>query len=90
MSEQAPIRTTGKKIFTGTVVSDRMNKTIVVSVTTRKMHQLYRKYMLHTKKVKAHDEQNDAHIGDTVRVVEARPVSKEKAWRLLEILERAK
>ncbi len=90
MSEQAPIGTTRKKIFTGTVVSDRMNKTIVVSVTTRKMHRLYRKYMLHTKKVKAHDEQNDAHIGDTVRVVEARPVSKEKAWRLLEILERAK
>lgn len=90
MSDGAPITKTGKKIFTGTVVSDKMDKTIVVAITTRKMHRLYKKYMVHTKKVKAHDEQNNAHTGDTVRVIEARPVSKEKRWRLLEIVERAK
>ena len=91
MSDGAPVaKKTGKKIFTGNVVSDKMEKTIVVAITTRKMHRLYKKYMVHTKKVKAHDENNDAHIGDTVRVIEARPVSKEKCWRLLEIVERAK
>lgn len=90
MSDRTPLSTAGKKVFTGNVVSDKMDKTIVVAVTTRKMHRLYKKYMLHTKKVKAHDEQNDAHTGDTVRVIEARPVSKEKSWRLLEIVERAR
>ena len=80
----------GKKVFTGQVVSDKMDKTIVVSVTTRKMHRLYKKYMLHSKKMKAHDERNEAHTGDTVRVIESRPISKEKHWRLLDILERAK
>ena len=79
-----------KKVFTGQVVSDKMDKTIVVAVSSRKMHQLYKKYVTQTKRFKAHDEQNEAHAGDTVRVIESRPLSKEKRWRLLEILERAK
>ena len=79
-----------KKVVTGLVVSDKMDKTIVVAVTSRKMHSLYKKYLTQTKKLKAHDEREEAHIGDTVRVVETRPLSKEKRWRLLEIVERAK
>ena len=78
------------RTFTGRVVSDKMDKTIVVAVTNRKMHRLYKKYLTQTKKLKAHDEREEAHIGDTVRVVETRPLSKEKRWRLLEIVERAK
>jgi small subunit ribosomal protein S17 len=79
-----------RKTFTGVVTSDKMDKTIVVSIAKRKMDQLYKKYVNETKKVKAHDENNEAHIGDTVRVIESRPISKEKTWRLLEIVERAK
>ncbi len=84
------IKKINKKVFTGQVVSDKMDKTIVVAVSSRKMHQLYKKYVTQTKRFKAHDEQNDAHTGDTVRVIESRHLSKEKRWRLLEILERAK
>jgi small subunit ribosomal protein S17 len=76
--------------YTGTVTSDKMDKTIVVAITTRKLHPLYKKYVKSTKKVKAHDEKNDAHTGDTVRVVESRPLSRDKRWRLVEIVERAK
>ena len=79
-----------KKRYTGIVSSDKMDKTIVVSVTTRKLHPLYKKYVMSTKKVKAHDETNSAGIGDTVRVVECRPISKDKSWRLEQIIERAK
>ncbi len=79
-----------KKIYTGLVVSDKMQKTIVVSITSRRLHKLYKKYITRSKKIKAHDEKNEAHIGDTVRVIESRPISKEKCWRLLEIVERAK
>ena len=86
----AVIKTEGKKIFQGRVVSDKMEKTIVVAVENRTVHPLYKKYVKTTKKLKAHDETNDAHVGDTVRVVEARPVSKEKRWRLVEVVERAK
>ena len=89
-NDTPPVVKNNKKVFTGQVVGDKMDKTIVVAVTMRKMHQLYKKYLTQTKKIKAHDEQNDAHIGDTVRVVETRPISKEKRWRLLEVLERAK
>ncbi|TVR03960.1 MAG: 30S ribosomal protein S17 [Spirochaetaceae bacterium] len=67
-----------------------MDKTIVVSIAKRKMDRLYKKYVNETKKVKAHDENNEAHIGDTVRVIESRRISKDKAWRLFEIVERAK
>jgi len=79
-----------KKEYTGLVVSDKMKKTIVVSITSRRLHKLYKKYITRSKKIKVHDENNDAHIGDTVRVIETRPLSKDKCWRLLEIVERAK
>ncbi|MCK9286941.1 MAG: 30S ribosomal protein S17 [Sphaerochaetaceae bacterium] len=79
-----------KKRFTGLVTSDKMDKTIVVAVSTRTLHPLYKKYVNRTKKLKAHDERNDAHIGDMVRVVECRRLSKDKCWRLEQIVERAK
>ncbi|AEC02905.1 30S ribosomal protein S17 [Parasphaerochaeta coccoides] len=79
-----------KKTFTGQVVSDKMDKTIVVAISSRTLHPLYKKYVTRTKKVKAHDEANDAHIGDTVRIVECRPYSKDKCWRLTQIVERAR
>ncbi len=79
-----------KKTYTGQVVSDKMDKTIVVKITTKKLHRLYKKYVSHSKKIKAHDENNEAHIGDTVRVIESRPYSKEKCWKITEIIERAK
>lgn len=81
---------TNKKTYTGQVVSDKMEKTIVVSITTKQLHPLYKKYVNRTKKLKAHDERNEANIGDTVRVVECRPLSKDKCWRLAQIVERAK
>ena len=79
-----------KRVLVGRVVSDRMQKTIVVQIERRKLHPLYKKYITRTKKVKAHDEGNECGIGDLVRVVESRPISKDKRWRLVEILERAK
>lgn len=79
-----------KKIFTGRVVSNKMDKTIVVEIGMRKLHKLYKKYITRSKKVKAHDAKNECNIGDTVRIVESRPLSKDKHWRLLEIVERAK
>ncbi|AEE17695.1 30S ribosomal protein S17 [Treponema brennaborense] len=79
-----------KRAFVGIVTSDKMDKTIVVSVTTKKLHRLYKKYVTRVKKCKAHDELNDAHVGDKVRIVECRPISREKCWRLAEIIERAK
>lgn len=84
------VKTTNKKIVQGRVVSDKMDKTIVVVVEGRQEHTLYKKYVNFSKKVKAHDENNEAAVGDTVRVMEARPVSKDKHWRLLEIVERAR
>ena len=81
---------TNKRSFVGIVTSDKMDKTIVVTVTTKKMDRLYKKYVTRSKKYMAHDETNDAHIGDTVRIVECRPLSKDKCWRLAEIVERAK
>ena len=80
----------GKKEFVGIVQSNKMNKTIVVSVETTTLHRVYKKYVVRSKKLKAHDEKNEAKIGDRVRVVECRPISKEKCWRLDAILERAK
>ncbi|MDR2028250.1 MAG: 30S ribosomal protein S17 [Treponema sp.] len=79
----------GKKEFVGIVKSDKMEKTIVVAVETKTLHPLYKKYITRSKKVKAHDEANEAKVGDRVRVVECRPISKEKCWRLAAILERA-
>ena len=81
---------TVKRSFVGIVTSDKMDKSIVVTITTKKMDRLYKKYVTRSKKYVAHDEQNDAHIGDTVRIVECRPLSKNKCWRLAEVIERAK
>ena len=78
-----------KKILTGEVVSNKMDKTIVVSYHRRKLHPMYKKYITVSKKIKVHDAQNVCGIGDLVRVIESRPLSKEKRWRLLEILEKA-
>lgn len=72
----------------GTVVSDKMDKTIVVSIVRRVKHPQYEKYMTAYTKVKAHDEKNEARVGDRVEIMETRPLSKEKNWRLLRILER--
>lgn len=73
----------------GKVVSDKMDKTIVVAVETYKKHELYHKRIKYTKKFKAHDENNEAKIGDTVRIMETRPLSKDKRWRLVEVVEKA-
>ena len=86
MSEQRGIR----KERVGVVVSDKMDKTIVVEIRTRVKHPLYGKIMNRTKRFKAHDENNECGIGDTVRVMETRPLSKDKCWRLVEIIEKAK
>ena len=79
-----------KRSFVGLVTSDKMDKTIVVTIATKKMDRLYKKYVTRSKKYMAHDENYDAHVGDTVRIVECRPLSKNKCWRLAEIVERAK
>ena len=79
-----------RKTRVGKVVSNKMDKTIVVQLTTRVKHPLYGKYIQQTSKIKAHDEENACGIGDTVRVMETRPLSKEKRWRLVEIVEKAK
>ena len=79
-----------RKTRVGIVVSDKMDKTIVVAVKDNVKHPLYNKIVKRTYKLKAHDEKNDAKIGDTVRVMETRPLSKDKRWRLVEIMERAK
>ena len=86
MSEQRGIR----KERVGVVVSDKMDKTIVVEIRARVKHPLYGKIMNRTTRFKAHDENNECGIGDTVRVMETRPLSKDKNWRLVEIVEKAK
>jgi len=90
VEEQKVQTKSGKKEFVGIVVSDKMEKTIVVAVDSKTLHPLYKKYVVRTKKVKAHDEANEAKIGDRVRVIECRPISKDKCWNLVEILDRAK
>ena len=79
-----------RKTRIGKVVSNKMDKTIVVAVENNVKHPLYNKIIKRTYKLKAHDENNDCNIGDTVRVMETRPLSKDKRWRLVEIVERAK
>ena len=79
-----------RKTRTGVVVSDKMDKTIVVAIEEHVKHPLYNKVVKNTYKLKAHDENNDAHIGDTVKVMETRALSKDKRWRLVEIVERVK
>ena len=79
-----------RKTRVGVVVSDKMDKTIVVAVRDNVKHPLYKKVMKNTYKLKAHDENNDAHIGDKVEVMETRPISKDKRWRLVSVVEKAK
>jgi small subunit ribosomal protein S17 len=80
----------GKKVLEGKVVSDKMQKTITVQVSRRTLHPVYQKYLTMSKKYKAHDEQETAKVGDTVRIQECRPISKDKVWTLLDVVERAK
>jgi small subunit ribosomal protein S17 len=82
-------RTTKRKEKVGRVVSDKMDKTIVVSVERLSRHALYKRVISLTTKFKAHDERNEAHLGDTVRITESRPLSATKRWRLVEIVQRA-
>ena len=77
-----------QRVIQGTVVSDKMDKTIVVSVERRKKHRLYHKVVSFTARYKAHDEDNACHLGDVVRIEECRPMSKDKRWRLIEIMSR--
>jgi small subunit ribosomal protein S17 len=79
-----------RKMRVGTVVSDRMNKTVVVAVETVKQHPLYGRRIRRTRRFKAHDEQNECRVGDRVRIMETRPLSREKRWRVAEIIERAR
>ena len=79
-----------RKTRVGKVVSDKMDKTIVVAIQDNVRHPLYNKIVKKTYKLKAHDENNECGIGDTVRVMETRPLSKDKRWRLVEVVERAK
>ncbi len=79
-----------RKVRVGKVVSDKMDKTIVVAVQTVTKHPVYKKQIKSTNKFKAHDENNECGIGDTVKIMETRPLSKEKRWRLIEIVEKAK
>ncbi len=79
-----------RKVRIGKVVSDKMDKTIVVAVETLVTHPLYKKQIRRTTKFKAHDENNECKIGDIVKIMETRPLSKEKRWRLVEIIEKAK
>ncbi len=79
-----------RKQKTGVVVSDKMDKTIAVQVERRLMHPIYGKFVKRSKKFFAHDEENTCHVGDLVRIMETRPLSKNKRWRLVEIIERAK
>ena len=79
-----------RKVRTGVVVSDKMDKTVLVRIDRKVTHPLYRKTVRRSSKLAAHDEKNDVHVGDTVRVMETRPISKSKRWRVVEIVERAK
>ncbi len=79
-----------RKVRLGTVISDKMNQTIIVQIGTSKAHRLYRKTVRQRTRFKVHDEKNECGVGDLVRITETRPISKEKRWRLLEIVEKAK
>lgn len=91
MSERSQVTDRGRrKVRTGVVVSDKMDKTVLVRIDRKVRHPLYRKTVASSNKLAAHDENNDAHVGDTVRVMETRPLSKTKRWRLVEVVQRAK
>ena len=91
-NEQGKLATdrNSRKSRTGLVVSDKMDKTVVVAIERRVPHPIYGKMITRTKRLKAHDEENSAKVGDTVRIVETRPLSKDKRWRLVEIMNRAR
>ncbi|MEK9937599.1 MAG: 30S ribosomal protein S17 [Ilumatobacter sp.] len=90
MSDTETTTRASRKTRDGIVTSDAMDKTVVVTVTDRVRHARYNKFVMRTKKLHAHDEANDANVGDRVRVMETRPLSKNKRWRVIEILERAR
>jgi len=93
MTETTPNAVTPRgrrKVREGMVVSDRMEQTVVVVIQELKAHPLYKKVVRRNTRLKAHNENNDAHVGDRVRIVETRPISKDKRWRVAEIVERAK
>ena len=90
MSENQQNPRNSRKVRVGIVTSDKMDKTITVSILSRYRHPLYGKIIGHSKKFKAHDEENACGIGDTVRIMETRPLSKDKCWRLVEIISKAK
>lgn len=79
-----------RKTRLGTVVSDKMDKTVVVQVTDRKSHALYKKIIQHRVRFKAHDESNECKVGDLVRIMETRPISRDKRWRVVEVVEKAR
>jgi small subunit ribosomal protein S17 len=79
-----------RKVRTGVVVSDRMDKTVIIRIESQKRHPLYGKTVRRTSRLAAHDEGNEAHVGDVVRVMETRPLSKSKRWRVVEIVEKAR
>ena len=83
-------RISSRKVRVGKVVSDKMDKTVVVAIADRVAHPLYKKIVGRTYKLKAHDENNECGIGDTVKVMETRPLSKDKRWRVVEMVEKAK
>ena len=83
-------RTSSRTVRVGKVVSDKMDKTVVVAISDRVAHPLYKKIVGRTYKLKAHDENNTCGVGDTVKVMETRPLSKDKRWRVVEIVEKAK
>ncbi|MFZ2014088.1 MAG: 30S ribosomal protein S17 [Nocardioides sp.] len=90
MSEQTATQRNARKVLQGLVVSDKMDKTVVVEVENRVKHAVYGKVMRRTSRLKAHDETNDCGIGDRVQIMETRPLSATKRWRVVSILERAK
>ena len=83
-------RVSSRKVRVGKVISDKMDKTVVVAIEDRVAHPLYKKIVGRTYKLKAHDEQNTCGVGDVVKVMETRPLSKDKRWRVVEIVEKAK
>ena len=90
MTDEQTAQRSRRKVRVGVVVSDGMDKTVLVRIDRTMRHPLYKKTVRRSAKLAAHDEHNDAHVGDTVRVMETRPLSKTKRWRIVEIVERAK
>ncbi len=90
MSEASTGIRGSRKVRTGVVVSEKMDKTVLVRIDRTALHPVYRKTMRRSTKLAAHDEGNDAHVGDTVRIAETRPLSRTKRWRVVEVIERAK